>query len=104
MTRSGFGYGRWHDFAQRSFRLNVASVIGKFASFLETASPPDVRQGYVTRYERPTAGFAARCEARLCLAVGAPLKVGAMPPVRPLAPKTFRAKSRTFRAKPEPRA
>src|SRR5690242_20472600 len=104
MTRSGFGYGRWHDFAQRSFRLNVASVIGKFASFLETASPPDVRQGYVARYERPTAGFAARCEARLCLAVGAPLRVGGYAPGAAFGPKTFRAKSRTFRAEPEPRA
>jgi hypothetical protein len=60
------------------------------------APPPDVRQGYVAGYEPPNAGFAARCEARLCLAVGAVLEVWAMPLVRPLA--------RKLGAKPEPRA
>ncbi len=43
------------------------------------ASPPDGRQSYVVRYEPPTDGFAARCEARLCLAVRAQLEVGACP-------------------------
>jgi len=60
------------------------------------ASPPDGRQSYVGRYEPPTDGFAARCEARLCLAVEILLEVGAMPPVRRLA--------QHCRAKPEPRA
>jgi len=41
-------------------------------------------------------GFAARCEARLCLAVNSRRKIWAVPPVRPLALKTG--------AQPEPRA
>jgi hypothetical protein len=45
-------------------------------------------------FEGAMIGFAARCEAGLCPAVGALLEVGAMPLVRPMA-QNLRGQART---------
>jgi hypothetical protein len=58
----------------------LVQLCTKIFSAERTASRPDVRLRGFAGYGPLSAGFAARCEAEVCPAVGALLEVGAMLP------------------------